>query len=342
MNQDNKIKEITHDLNNIFNNINNTIALLKKRTLDDYYNRLIDGLEENIKRATYLLHKLTINDDEEINLVDYVDINKILNSVIIEIQNISNHKISFVINLNAVNSLIIANEEELFRAFYNICLNAKEAIKDKGIITISTANNENNIIINVEDNGEGISEENLNKIFSLGFSTKVKKTESGIGLSIVKNIIEKYNGKINVKSEVGKGTTFSITFPIIVKNISPIEKNKKILLADDDEYMLDLLTELFTSYDYNIKAVKSGEELLDSVKSEQDFALLIIDQNMPGIKGLDAIKSLREDGNSSAIILCSGTAPENKIEITRKYNIAEIIVKPYNFDNLLEIVKKLI
>lgn len=339
--QNKKLKEITHDLNNLFNNINNTLTLLKKRNLDDYFGRLVNGIEENIKRANYLLHKLTINEDEEINLIDYVDINKILRLVLSEIKKISN-KILFIEKLNASNSVVLANEDELYRAFYNICLNAKEAIKDSGTIKVTSINNTNSLIINIEDTGEGISEDNLTKIFDFGFSTKTKKTESGIGLSIVKNIIEKYKGSIDVKSQVGKGTTFIITFPIIIKNISPAQKSNKILLADDDEYMLDLLTELFSSYDYEVKAVKSGEELLETVKLEQDFALLIIDQNMPGIKGLDAIKNLRESGNSSAIILCSGIAPENKLEIMQKYNIAEVIIKPYNFDNLLETVKKLI
>ncbi len=337
-----RTKEITHDLNNVFNNINNAATLLYKKLSDNYEKRLTEGISENLQRGAYLLKKLSANDEEDINLVDEINVILILRSIINELNNSSLNKITITTNFVEPLNNIVANEEEIFRALFNICLNAKESITGIGSIIVAAANDDANIKITISDTGTGIKEENLAKIFDMGFSTKIKKTESGIGLSIVKNIIEKYKGKIEVSSKVNFGTSFTITLPAVVKNITQPIKSNHIILADDDEFMLDLLTELFSSYNYNTETVKSGEELIEKVKNNNSYTLLIVDQNMPGIKGLDAIKQLREMGNTSSVILCSGTMLENRNDVLRKLNIADIVIKPYDFEYLLNKVKSLL
>jgi hypothetical protein len=336
------IKEITHDLNNVFNNINNALIILSKKISDVYEKRIIEGIKDNLNRGQYLLRKLTLNDDEEINLVDSINLLKILKAISNEICNSCSSDIKIINNFDENLNLVLANEEELYRAFFNICINAKEAITEKGEIIISAQNNEDKVIVTIKDTGVGINEGNLSKIFELGFSTKSKKTESGIGLSIVKKIIEKYKGTIEVISKENIGTTFIVTLPAITNNLTKEERSNKILVADDDEFMLDLLNELFSSYNYQIFTAKSGEEVLEILKKDNSIALLIIDQNMPGLKGLDIIKILRDNGNTSQIILCSGIKPDYSEEILRKLNIADVIIKPYDFDNLLNKVKNLL
>lgn len=336
------IKEITHDLNNVFNNINNSLIILSKKIVDVYEKRIIEGIKDNLNRGQYLLKKLTYTDDEEINLVDSINLSKILKAISNEISNSCSPDIKIINNFDENLNLVLANEEELYRAFFNICINAKEAITETGEIIISAQNKEDKVIVTIKDTGVGINEENLSKIFELGFSTKRKKTESGIGLSIVKKIIEKYKGTIEVISKENIGTTFIVTLPALTNNLTKEERSNKILVADDDEFMLDLLNELFSSYNYQIFTAKSGEEVLEIIKKDNSIALLIIDQNMPGLKGLDIIKILRDNGNTSQIILCSGIKPDYSEEILRKLNIADVIIKPYDFDNLLNKVKNLL
>ncbi len=335
-------KEIIHDLNNVFNNINNALSILSKRNTENYERRIIDGINDNLQRGQYLLRKLSYREDEEINLVDAVDLTKILSLISDEIANSCPSDITIIKDFENSLNYVLSNEEELYRAFYNICINAKESISNKGEIEISTLNQGNNVIVTIKDNGIGISETDISKIFDLGFSTKNKPTESGIGLSIVKNIIEKYKGTVEVFSQLNIGTTFIVSFPAIIKENKQNEKSNKILIADDDEFMLDLLSELFSSYDYQISTVKSGEELLELAKDNNSFSLLIVDQNMPGLKGLEAIKILRDQGNYSQIILCSGTILDNNKEVLRKLNIADLVMKPYDFDYLLNKVKSLL
>ncbi|HPN39035.1 MAG TPA: hybrid sensor histidine kinase/response regulator [Melioribacteraceae bacterium] len=334
-------KSVIHDLNNILNNINNAI-LLAKRENNRVNDNIFDGINNNIKRAQYLLRKLTFNDDEEIKLVDEINIINTLNLVYEEIKNLCGDRIIIKRDFPNIPLFIVANEEEIFRVFYNICLNSVESIVNSGTITITLQKAKGFINICIVDTGAGIDDKNIDKIFDFGFSTKKKRTESGIGLSIVKNIIEQYKGKIKVNSIVNKGTTFTVSFPEVNSTDVLSAEDCNILLVDDDEFMLDLLTELFSSYNYKITTAKNGEELINIATTDNIFSLIIVDQNMPGIKGLDAIKTLRNKGNNSQIILCSGTTLNNSTDILKKLNIADVVTKPYDFEYLLNKVKSIV
>jgi len=100
----------------------------------------------------------------------------------------------------------------------NLLVNASQAISKKGDITISTALENEFAIIKISDNGKGIPEDNINKIFDPGFTTKQQGVGTGLGLSIVYNIIQKHKGNITAKSKVGKGTTFIIKLPLDAGN----------------------------------------------------------------------------------------------------------------------------
>jgi signal transduction histidine kinase len=102
---------------------------------------------------------------------------------------------------------------ELNQVFMNLISNAVEAISSEGVITIRTYCDEENIIVEISDTGGGIPQENLTKIFDPGFTTKGVGVGTGLGLSISHNIIKKHNGRLQVKSEVGKGTTFTVNLP---------------------------------------------------------------------------------------------------------------------------------
>jgi signal transduction histidine kinase/ligand-binding sensor domain-containing protein len=103
---------------------------------------------------------------------------------------------------------------QLNQVFVNILANASHAIEDKGIIKIKTSRSDDKIVISISDDGKGIKEESLKKIFDPGFTTKGVGVGTGLGLSISQNIIKNHKGEIKVKSELGKGTEFTIILPI--------------------------------------------------------------------------------------------------------------------------------
>jgi signal transduction histidine kinase len=109
---------------------------------------------------------------------------------------------------------ISCRPSQLNQVFMNLLKNAAESISDRGTICIKTSVEDNKVIVRISDDGQGISEENLERVFDPGFTTKGVGVGTGLGLSISYNIIHDHSGEIQVESEVGKGSTFSIILPI--------------------------------------------------------------------------------------------------------------------------------
>jgi signal transduction histidine kinase len=103
----------------------------------------------------------------------------------------------------------------LSQVILNILINASQAIEDFGVIDLQTGLEDNWITIRIEDNGSGVSEEKINKMFDPFFTTKAVGVGTGLGLSISSGIIKQHNGKIEVESEIGKGTCFTIFIPVV-------------------------------------------------------------------------------------------------------------------------------
>jgi len=123
--------------------------------------------------------------------------------------------IKFSIDLKAVNDLVFCSPNQIKQACVALIVNATEAVTDNGEINISTENTGTLIRINITDNGIGIPPDDIPHIFEPFFSTKHSTSGIGLGLAIVHGIIKNHNGKIGVKSELARGTTISITLPLI-------------------------------------------------------------------------------------------------------------------------------
>jgi two-component system NtrC family sensor kinase len=118
--------------------------------------------------------------------------------------------------------VIYGSEGELKQVFLSIIMNALDAMEDKGTLTLETGIKDREAFITIKDTGYGISSEDINRIFDPFYTTKIDKGGIGLGLSIANKIILENYGKIDVFSEQGNGTTFSITLPIVQSgNMSP-------------------------------------------------------------------------------------------------------------------------
>ena len=240
-----------------------------------------------------------------------------------------------------------------------MCVNAKEAIKERGNIKIVAKNitiDENNISFlpllqignyvrfSVTDDGVGIDEKHLTKIFDPYFSTKVKDTGSGLGLYVSYGIIKAHNGIIDVTSKPGAGTTFDVYIPAFEppkeKKAEPSEKI--ILLADDEPMLGDLLAELLETNGYSVIKVASGKEALKVLTEEIKVDLAIIDYNMPGLSGLETIAEIRKLNLDIPIILSSGSLWANQESEFLKYKINGQLNKPYEFEAMLATIRKFV
>ncbi|MBI5729538.1 MAG: hybrid sensor histidine kinase/response regulator, partial [Ignavibacteriales bacterium] len=292
MKKDPSVKHLAHDLNNIFTRILNSIDLLKRKVTNI---DTILPILNNIESGTYLASEMI--DDTFGNISNKITQRKInLNSIIADIVRSyilqQKDKINFLLSLEKDLKLVNGKYSDFYRVILNLIINSIEAINTSGAIRIKTCNleNEDKIQIIINDDGSGIEEQFLSQVFNEDYSTKNKNKISGVGLSIVKEIIEDHNGTISVSSEVGKGSEFIITLnssPIL--HDKPAQSGKTILIAEDEDILRELLTELLQSYDYTILTASNGIEVLDFLKVRTPD-LLIVDKKMPEMDGLTCLQ----------------------------------------------------
>jgi len=350
---------MAHDFNNLLSSIFGSLHLLRNRVPDsENVSKLIDNIENCSVRARDLTKGLLSFGKPTAKRKEIVMPNFLLSELAKVVTQTFPNSITFEEKIESGLHNILGNGTEIYQILLNLCVNAKESIEGKGKITLSASNlfiNASNAInfplleagkyvkFSVSDTGTGIDEENLTKIFDPYFSTKQKDTGSGLGLYVTYGIIKAHKGHIDVTSKKGVGTTFDVYLPVFELQDPKKEKvtDKIIMLADDEEMLSELLAEMLESSGYYVIKVKSGEEALTVLTEELKVDLLIIDYNMPVMNGLECISKIRSLNFNLPVILSSGSLRFDDDELKR-YNVNRKIMKPYEFDTMLETIKSLI
>ncbi len=262
----------------------------------------------------------------------------------------------------------MVDSEALTKLVSNLLTNASKYTKDKVILSCIVHPEQHTFTIRVTDNGIGISKEEQAKIFKPFYQAMDNKPGTGIGLSIVKGIVESHNGCIEVESEVNKGSSFIVTLPIeqsqesaqeeegailnnpaIPEDILPgslptaSPKNKPgMLIVDDNEEMLNFLSGSFADK-YSILTAEDGVEALEKLK-EGEVALIISDWMMPRMNGVELCKAVRANQATSHIpfiLLTAKTDTNSKIE-GMDCGADAYIEKPFSVQYLEACIKNLV
>lgn len=271
-----------------------------------------------------------------------------------------------VLNIPDLLQSLIADEGQISQVLNNLILNATQAMPEGGTLTISADNvllpTENRfdlpagpyISIEMKDEGCGIPEENLGKIFDPYFSTKVDGT--GLGLASTHSIIIRHGGNITVHSEVGKGTTIIIHLPSI--DISHVEHpqvaspNSKtthagtILVMDDEEMIRAIATAMLRHLGYEVVTCASGEEAVElyrnSVGSGLPFRAVILDLTIPGgFGGKEAAEQILAIAPEANLIVSSGYSNDPIVANFKKFGFRGAIAKPYNIHEFEQVLNSL-
>lgn len=351
---------MAHDFGNLLSSIFGSVNLLRKRVDEqDSVQKLIDNIENCSVRARDLTKGLLSFGKPTPKRKELVKPHQLLKEISKIVTQTFPKTITFIEEIDENLYDLVGNGTEIYQVLLNLCVNAKEATSGKGQIKIVAKNikiNEDNIVyfpllktgnyvrFSVEDNGSGIEEKHLTKIFDPYFSTKSKDTGSGLGLYVSYGIIKAHNGFFDVTSKLKVGTTFDVYIPAFEppkeKKVEPAEKI--ILLADDEPMLGDLLAELLETNGFSVIKVTSGKEVLTLLTEEIKVDLAIIDYNMPGLSGLETISEIRKLNLDIPIILSSGSMwSDDRLEL-EKYQISGQLQKPYEFEAMLAIINKFI
>ncbi|NMB83358.1 MAG: response regulator [Ignavibacteria bacterium] len=350
------VSHIAHDLNNILTRILNSVELLKKKVSNpEDVIPLISSIENGTYMAAEIIEDLLSESTNKIIKKKRININSLLSDLINTISIHLKDRITFNLKLESKLSFVEGRYSDYYRVFMNLIINASEAIKDRGVISIHTSNpkhqgNEpklfeggSSVLIKISDNGEGIDPSVMPYIFENNFTTKSKKKNSGIGLSIVKKIVDDSGGVIKVSSEKNKGTEFTLRFPTVANIKEEVEsKTKLILVAEDEDILRELLAELLISYEFKVITSANGEEVIKELNNGKRPDLFIIDQKMPDMDGITCIKKIKEMKLPAPIILATGSQSDYSNEEGINNLVNRIITKPYNFEEMLNVIRDLI
>lgn len=353
---------MAHDFNNLLSSIFGSLNLLKKRVPErEDVTKLLENIENCSIRAKDLTKGLLSFGKPTPKRKELIKPNTLLLEISKVIKETFPKRISLKENFAKNLHDILGNTTEIYQVLLNLAVNAKEAITQNGEINLIAQNisvddknlmdfpllsKGNYVWISVSDSGSGIDEENLIRIFDPYFSTKTNDTNSGsgLGLYVTYGIVKAHNGQIEVSSKIGEGTTFDVFIPSYEPTKVKVSSNaeKIILLADDEIMLRDLLAELLESYGYSVMKVATGAEAIKILTEEIKVDLAIIDYNMPEMNGLDCAKKIRELKFKFPIILSSGSLVINDNFDYTKYGANGMIAKPYEFEVMLETIKKLL
>jgi len=203
----------------------------------------------------------------------------------------------------------------------------------------------------VADNGKGIDPDVLPRIFEPYFTTKGVGEGTGMGLATVHGIIKEHGGDIKVFSEPGTGTTFHVLLPVNDNLSLPVRErgselprgSERILLVDDEQYIVDIAKEMLVNLGYSVDARTNSLECLEVFRAHPDeYDLIITDFTMPRMNGMELISEIRKIRQTIPIILCTGFS--RSILSTKMTTLAidSLIMKPFSTSDLAFSVRETI
>ncbi len=259
---------------------------------------------------------------------------------------------------------IKADPGQVSQVISNLIINADQAMPEGGVITVKGENEMigigdklplrpgNYIKISIADQGCGIAEENLDRVFDPYFSTKRKG--SGIGLATSYSIIKKHNGHIKAESINKQGATLQVYLPALPAGIPAAASGQpqlhtgggRVLVMDDEEMVRDMVGEQLILLGYEVEQAREGSEAValyeQAMKDDRPFDLVIMDLTIPGgMGGKDATREILARDPDARVIVSSGYAQDPILADYRSYGFKSILTKPYRIEDLGNVVHEL-
>ena len=351
---------ISHEFNNILAIISGKIQLLKMRYADN--KELVEGFGAVLRAVNdgaqisrgMLTFTRTEKDNTDFESDDICDlINQSIDFTMPRWKNEAQAKgINYQMNTEEMKrvSSILCNPTEIREVFINIIYNALDAMPGGGSLSISTCCVEGTVFVGISDTGEGMSEYVKKNMFDPFFTTKTP-VGTGLGMSMAYGIITRHGGRIEVKSEIGKGSTFTLQFPATVKAISPIatpqpnqeinENNLRVLVVDDEENICFILDEFLSECGHKVKTVDNGADAINLIKFE-DFDLVLCDLAMPDVSGYDVVEVLNSLEKSPKIGIITGWNEEFKPAVGQEFKVDFVVRKPFDLSELVKHINDVI
>ncbi|HOP48713.1 MAG TPA: PAS domain S-box protein [Desulfobacteraceae bacterium] len=353
---------IAHDFNNLLMGIQGyaSLMLLELEPFHPHY-EMIRQIEEQVKSGSDLTRQLlgfARGGKYEVRLASMNEILKKTVSIF------GRTKKEITIHQKYASDLRTVKVDlgQMEQVFMNLFLNAFHAMPGGGKIFLKTENvfiddersyqykilSGKYVKVNVTDTGQGMDAKTKERIFDPFFTTKEMGRGVGLGLAMVYGIIKGHGGMINVYSEPGHGTTFTIYIPALeekveeekVKTDTIVKGTETILLVDDEKAVLDVTRDLLITLGYQVYETENAQEALELyAEKKDDIDLVILDMIMPGISGGEAFNRLMEINPEVKVLLSSGYSINGEAQEILDRGCKGFIQKPFQLKELAQSVR---
>lgn len=368
---------IAHDLNNILTPILGYAELmsLMRRQGESIDQEVIDQITVSATRAREIVKQILAFSRHQKSERCPVSLGSSIKETVRMISSSLPATIDIEIRLNVEHDIVLMNPDEMHRVIMNLCTNAYHAMRERGGRMLITLHHHrgsvlgwsthtelllgNYLRLSVADTGVGIEPHLLPRIFEPFFTTKKQGEGTGLGLPIVHGIVSRSKGLISVESRVGKGSTFHLYFPVAVDDLigaarqpgekdavesgepSPASSRTRILFVDDEFAVTRLASKILPKYGIAVVTENDSRKALEIFREgAMDFDLLVTDQTMPGLTGVDLAREVLLIRPDLPVILCTGYSEAVSPEKAREAGICEYVLKPPDFQQLASSIRR--
>ena len=360
---------VAHDLNNVLGVlVGYSELLLAKLPEADALRRYADNILQSSVRGAAIVQDLLTLARRGVVVSQVVDLNKLVFDYFKtpEFEKLRSDHPNIKIWTEATDGLlnIKGSPVHLSKTIMNLVSNAVESINGSGEVTVQTTNryldrpiqgydemNEGDYaVLTVSDTGMGIAASDLGKIFEPFYTKKVMgRSGTGLGLAVVWGTVKDHNGYIDVQSEVGKGTSITLYFPVTrevaVQNetvITPeayLGRGESILVVDDMKEQRELASRMLGTIGYTVSVAAGGEEAVEYLK-ENKTDLVILDMIMdPGIDGMETYRRIMEVRPGQKAVIVSGFSETDRVRKTLDMGAGAFVRKPYILEKIGQAIR---
>lgn len=345
---------VAHDFNNLLTVINGYCRLLVDQySVPSDTRDSLCAIQDAADRATRLTRQLLSFSRKAMVELQILDLNQIVSRTATMLQRLVGEDISLELLLATSACYIEADPIQIDQVILNLTVNARDASKQGGVVTIATSSVElpsrlhtttgtlpkgKYIVLTVTDQGSGMSDAVKAKIFEPFFSTKERDKGTGLGLAVVHGITIQSGGQIDVTSEVGQGSTFRIFFKEVTKkeelakivSLPVVGGKETILLVEDEDAIRLLCMRTLQAQGYRVMAAASGSEAINLFsQASAKVDILVTDLMMPKMNGRELAEILREKVPHLSVLYISGYSGDLSIQPDAENGVDAFLQKPF-------------
>ncbi len=352
---------IAHDFTNMLTAIGGFASIMKRKMEpESSFYMYVDKIVELTIRAKSLTQNLLTFSRKQMQSERVLNLNELVDTVSGFLSMVIGNKLEIRKELSPEEINIIGDPVQLEQVIINLATNARDAIAKDGILTIATdrlmistkdGGFKEYAVISVKDNGSGIEEKKLKKIFEPFYTTKEEGKGTGLGLYIVSDIINRHHGMIECQSEIGVGTEFIIKLPMTEKKPDEIKeetevkstKSAVILLIEDEKMVRESLVNALDAYGYKVIEAANGKEALEIYsKQHSSIELVISDIVMPVMDGIEAYARMSAINPDVKMIFTTGYVGETHKRDNFDESEHVVLLKPLLVKELIKRIEQLI